>query len=427
MTEAPSRKLIPSFIWMLINEILTKGLNVVAVIYLSRKLSVENFGIYSYVMTIAMYGMIFADCGMLNYGMREYFLRDDRRRFSGMIQTTRLFGAVVFALCSTAAGAFLTTSVEEYLFVALSFLGVILYTLVPEWLYKAVGRTKELAIFNLIGQVLYLIPLFFFLTRIELVSVQTLRVAATCITCLIVWLSTKKLGLLDGIGKISGGSIREAWKGMRSVYQESFLIGLSSFMVLLYYNVDVLILGLFKGMHEVGIYSAYYKFVFVYLTIKGAIVMSLFSRLSLWCRQDFNRFQAITRKVTWLAVIAFIVTAVPGLIWGKEIVTLVFGAKYVVSNYNWILIPLCLSVAFTYLNLLNPTKLLIFSCNKLYFISTSTAAIANVCFNVLLIPRYSYIGAAISTCCSEFVMLCITYFLVSKYLHLNRPSVLRTA
>lgn len=413
MTEAPSRKLIPSFIWMLINELLVKGLNIVAVIYLSRKLSVANFGIYSYVMTLVMYGTIFADFGMLHYGMREYFLQDDPRRFSRLIQTTRLFGAVVFALCSTAAGAFLATSVEEYLFVSLSFLGVILYALVPEWLYKAVGRTKELAIFNLIGQGLYLIPLFFFLTRIELVSVQTLRVAATCVTCLLIWHSTRKLDLLDGIGKISGVSIREAWKGMQSVYRESFLIGLSSFMVLLYYNADVLILGMFKGMHEVGIYSAYYKFVFVYLTIKGAIVMSLFSRLSLWYRQDFSRFQNISRKVTWLAVIAFIVTAVPGLIWGKEIITLVFGAKYVVDNYNWILIPLCLSVAFTYLNLLNPTMLLVASMNRIFLGITSAGAAVNILLNLLLIPSYSYTGSAIATCCSEFLMLCLAKYYVS--------------
>jgi O-antigen/teichoic acid export membrane protein len=163
-------------------------------------------------------------------------------------------------------------------------------------------------------------------------------------------------------------------------------------------------------MHEVGIYSAYYKFVFVYLTIKGAIVMSLFSRLSLWYRKDFARFQAITRKVTWLAVIAFIVTAVPGLIWGREIVTLVFGAKYVVSDYNWILVPLCLSVAFTYLNLLNPTMLLVASMNRIFLGITSAGALVNILLNLLLIPSFSYTGSAIATCCSEFLMLCLAKY-----------------
>ena len=126
MTEAPSRKLIPSFIWMLINELLVKGLNIVAVIYLSRKLSVASFGFYSYVMTVVMYGTIFADFGMLHYGMREYFLQDNQKRFSGLIQISRLLGAVVFAVCGTIAGAFLTTSTAEYVFVTLSFFGVIL-------------------------------------------------------------------------------------------------------------------------------------------------------------------------------------------------------------------------------------------------------------------------------------------------------------
>jgi O-antigen/teichoic acid export membrane protein len=141
--------------------------------------------------------------------------------------------------------------------------------------------------------------------------------------------------------------------------------------------------------------------------------MSLFSRLSLWYRQDFDRFRSITRKVTWLAVIAFIVTAVPGLIWGREIVTLVFGAKYVVSDYNWILVPLCLSVAFTYLNLLNPTMLLVSSMNRMFLGITSAGALVNILLNLLLIPSFSYTGSAIATCCSEFLMLCLAKYFVS--------------
>jgi len=176
--------------------------------------------------------------------------------------------------------------------------------------------------------------------------------------------------------------------------------------------IDRFFLGYYKGEAEVGIYSACYRIGMVMnLLISGFRTAWIPFFLNLK-NEENNKliFSKIFSLFFYTGLFVFLVVA----LFGNEIVRFKIGNFSVLDKAYWggmIILPYIL---FSYLIFGLYTNIYIASyySNKIGFliISSAVGCISNVLLNIILIPRYSLYGAAISTLISYLLMFSTLYY-----------------
>ncbi|MBZ0100118.1 MAG: flippase, partial [Taibaiella sp.] len=198
--------------------------------------------------------------------------------------------------------------------------------------------------------------------------------------------------------------------------KNSFPLSLASTVEFINLKSDAVILGSFKGEAVAGIYNGAYN---VYL---GAVAVP--TAFSAAFYPTFSRVYSTSKqRATRLFRTVFLFTAVCSglfafaLVWfAKDLVSWIYGQEFVSSALP--LIILSCGLPFIILNGLNSCVLISLGRQKLMFYFTSAGALFNVIANIILIPRYSYIGASITTIITEgvvfFAGIGIVYRLLRK-------------
>jgi O-antigen/teichoic acid export membrane protein len=170
---------------------------------------------------------------------------------------------------------------------------------------------------------------------------------------------------------------------------------LASSFAVVYLKIDQVMLGQMVSQSEVGIYSTAVKVSEAWYFVPVVISMSAFPFLvqgkaagEAVCRK---RFQQLYDSLAWISLgVAVIMTFA-----AHFAVVLIFGEQY--ARAGTILAILTWAGVFFFLRealgrWFITENLLIFS-----FITNGIGAVVNVALNIILIPRYAGIGAAIAT------------------------------
>lgn len=203
----------------------------------------------------------------------------------------------------------------------------------------------------------------------------------------------------------------EWWK----ILKVSVFYGGASFMALVYNKADHLILSWLKGDYALGQYGACYRlvgaimgFVFIGTSVAGPYITSIVSKVP-------ERFGDVLRKGILLILGISIPLAAGAAVLSKEIVILVLGRDYIESVCVFkcltLVIPLGALASF-----LGGSLLFSPGHHRRYAISVSIGAIANMIFNISLIPAYEAIGAAIATVIAQASVAGAAIWMGRRYL-----------
>jgi O-antigen/teichoic acid export membrane protein len=99
----------------------------------------------------------------------------------------------------------------------------------------------------------------------------------------------------------------------------------------------------------------------------------------------------------------------------RHIILFVYGQDY--SKSIIVLGILAWFILFKFISYLTGIVLSSINKQKYRMYSQGSAALINLVLNLVLIPKYSYIGAGIATLISEIVLFTLTFIFVSKYFH----------
>jgi O-antigen/teichoic acid export membrane protein len=97
----------------------------------------------------------------------------------------------------------------------------------------------------------------------------------------------------------------------------------------------------------------------------------------------------------------------------ERIILLVFGGKYLASAVP--LSILAMNVIVVSINVFLGNPMIAWGKQKEYAIAISFGALTNIILNFILIPRYSYIGAAFATLLSEVAVFVGLFYLFNKF------------
>jgi len=199
------------------------------------------------------------------------------------------------------------------------------------------------------------------------------------------------------------------WK---STLTEAWPMAAMAISVMIYFRIDVVMISVIQGTTAVGFYSVAYTLSEASTVIPSMLIASLFpilSRLHQASKTSFRDTCAqTTRYLLYLALpMAFFVT-----LWAKPIVPLLYGASFGPSVAA--LQILIWAAAVMYVTMVLGTAFIAANLQRLNMKLTFIGVAVNVVLNVLLIPKYSYIGASFATIVTEASGLALSLVILGR-------------
>ena len=179
-----------------------------------------------------------------------------------------------------------------------------------------------------------------------------------------------------------------------------------------YYSIDMVMLTNIVGDYATGIYNATYKLISVLTLFYSVYSAVIFPVMSKFYKNDVKMLLISYEKSIKYLMIIIIPIAIGTMIYSTDLIHLFYGSEYdgassVLSILIWTVCLLFISGAGN--NLLNASHKEV-SVTKIYLI----AAAFNVVLNLILIPKYSYNGAAITTVLSDILIVAIQTYIIYK-------------
>ena len=184
----------------------------------------------------------------------------------------------------------------------------------------------------------------------------------------------------------------------------------------IYYRIDTFLLSLMANTAVIGWYGAGYRLfdtmVFLPGIVVGTIMYPVFSKLSTSSEETLKL--AIEKSMNFLLFLG-IPMATGLIVAAPNIITFLYNRPEFIHTIP-VLQGLAPGLVFLYANTV-ATSILI-SCNqeRKITILAAVALVFNLGLNLLLIPRYQQVGAAVVTSLTELLLLCVSVVLVPRRL-----------
>jgi O-antigen/teichoic acid export membrane protein len=171
-----------------------------------------------------------------------------------------------------------------------------------------------------------------------------------------------------------------------------------------FFRIDILLLDQLKGATVVGWYSTAYKWIDALLIIPAYFTMALFPLMSRRAEDDrAGLTRAYTTGLRWLVSFALPVAAATTFL-AMPLVRVLAGAEFLPHGATALAIMIWF-LPFSYVNGLTQYALIALDRQRWITVSFVAAAAFNIVANWLVIPHWSYSGAATVTIFSEIVLL----------------------
>lgn len=216
---------------------------------------------------------------------------------------------------------------------------------------------------------------------------------------------------------------RVSWEQIHKLVGQARTFALIMVCVTVYWKADVIMLESMRSRDEVGFYSAAYSFLLISIILIDSFVNSLYPLLANFYENNRERFDLAFKKSLKLVVIVTLPLAITVSLQAREVIFLTFGQSYSASMpalkiLIWTILPYSISQVFAYA--------LVASMNqKLDLIVNFVAMLTNIILNLILIPRYGFMGASIATLISIVVYVAVQIpFIQRKIMRLELPLIL---
>lgn len=177
--------------------------------------------------------------------------------------------------------------------------------------------------------------------------------------------------------------------------KESFILGLAVIAFFGIARIDILLLKLLRDSEEVGIFNAAYTLILSLQFLPIAFVGAIFPILSRFGASSMESLLIAYKRALKLILLFAIPLSALVFFLSDNIINILYGSEFKQS-----VIPLKILIfgtVFSFLNALFDHVLIATNNQKLVTVSNALCFFANIILDLLLIPKYGYIGACIGT------------------------------
>ncbi len=403
-----ARRITANFISLLAAELVSKLVLLLIFIQIARYLGPVDFGKFSFGVALAMIAVVLSDFGFGTLLVRE--ISRDKKNVNKYVSHALLFKAILSIASIGAAIAYLAIFGYDYYTFWLSLILLIFFILQSFTdIFYAVFRAFERMQYDSLMKVIRILLLLFLvlLSIGKNMNMFFISMMFPVTEILIFFLSCAIY-----LKKFHSLRFEIDYGFLGSLARKSSLFFLSLVFTTLLLYVDAIMLERMKGTYEVGIYSAAYNLLlgvtFIPLMFSNAIY-PVFSRYYL---KDKSLLKFAYRKSFQYMLMFGLPITLGIFVYARNIMLFAYGQEYAGSIL--VVQILCWFILLRFINIISGTLLSSIDRQGARVFGQGSVAVINIILNILLIPRYGFLGAAIAVIASESLFLITYYYFIFR-------------
>jgi O-antigen/teichoic acid export membrane protein len=207
------------------------------------------------------------------------------------------------------------------------------------------------------------------------------------------------------------------WEFWKKLTKSAISIGIIFFIVVIYNNLNMVMLGFMASNSEKGYYFAAYN-ILLFATVPTTILQGAFfpnfSR-----RKTHEERDSLMKKYAMILFFVGSIMTVGLFTYADPVVRIAFGDNYIQTP--WTLRILMTGAFFIYISIVYFSPLIAWGKEKTVILANAAGGIINISANFILIPKFGVYGAAAAAVLSEFavlVVLMVIFYKTMKKLYL---------
>jgi O-antigen/teichoic acid export membrane protein len=390
-------------------QVLARLLSLVLVALVARYEPAEALGSYVLVLTLVGFAGVVSDLGLNIYLTRETARQADQQRQRALLGTVLPLKLSLSAL--VLAGLLLLAAVAAFPDATAQLLPLGGLLLVPEavtgTIRAFVNGRQRMEVSGLVDVVMRL-----------------LAVAAS-FPALLMGFGVKAVLLCalgaTLVGAVLYGLVLWRWRdtphwhwapaAWRACLSESYPFALTSLAAMVYSRLDLVLLGLWQDELAIGWYGAAYKLWEAIGLLPASLLEAMFPEMSRLAstQEGRQRLRGLFRTASWAMLGGGLLLAAAGLLAAGTLIPLVYGGN---GSYAPAVFPfrlLICAVPAMFLYLLSGHVLYAVGKQRRVTVAMLAVGLVNVALNLVVIPRWSYLGAAAVALFSEWLLVALLY------------------
>lgn len=399
-------KVLKNYAYNLSYQLLVIILPIITTPYVTRVFSSDDLGTYGYFNSIVTYFILLATLGVANYGTKVIsgHRKEIEKNFWGIYSLQ--LGATVLSLllygvfCLTLP--FMQNPVAYILGLALISKGIDI-----SWLFQGLEDFRKITVRNITVKLVGVISIFLFVK-----SARDLYLYVFLLT------------LFELLGQLSMWLPARQFIGRPHVdleyakrhFKPIILLFLPQVAISLYVTLDRTMLGALASTKDVGIYDQALKLVNILLTLVTSLGSVMLPRVSSLLSSGDHKAVNKMHQMSFLVYNLVIFPIIAGmLIVNDDFIRFFLGQDFQDARYA-IAIMIFRMFFIGWTNIMGIQILIPHDKNKEFMLSTTIPAIVSVGLNLLFLPRFGFIGAAIVSVLTEFLVWLIQLYYTRPYL-----------
>ncbi len=242
-----------------------------------------------------------------------------------------------------------------------------------------------------------LLTLIFLMFSISIIGISIIYVLSFLISLILSFYFLER-----NVFPILRSKIKTTYMG-KELFSFSWPLIFSGFAMLIMGWTDTIMLGFFKTVREVGLYNTALPTAQILYTIPQGLTFLVVPTLTyLLSKKEMDEFKNVYISTTkWVFMLNIVLLSL-FILFPYEIISILFGSEY--ASASTALIILSIGFFINYTIIFTGHMPVIQNRPKLDLLNSSTAALFNIILNIILIPSFGIIGAAIATSISFFIL-----------------------
>jgi polysaccharide transporter, PST family len=393
----PLQRSIANSGWLFFDHIARVGVGFFVGVWIARYLGPSQLGILDYSIAFVYLFSALASLGLNGIVVRELVREPERREetLASAFAMLALAGVISLLLVVVSIVLLRPGDTLVQLLVVLVAVGMIFqsFSVIEFWFKSQVQSKFSVYARNAAFLIVSLVKVFLILSGAPLVWFALAGLAEIALGAFLLLLVFRFRGYRLHLGRASISRCKE-------LLRDSWPAAISCLSIALFLKIDMVMLGEMTGSEAVGIYSAASRISVVWYFLPSVIVSSVFPFIiqaravdsELYLRRVAQLFSLMTALA--LSVIIMIVVSADAL------VDLLYGAPYAAAGP--VLAIHILGCWFVFLGQAQEPWDVAENLMRLAMFRTVSGALINILLNLVLIPHYAAVGAAVASVVSLF-------------------------
>lgn len=407
-TASNFKRILKNASYLVVSDQVSHLISMVQVVIVVRYLGTSGYGVWSVAQSFPGMFLVMTDLGLNSIMLRT--IAKDQSCEKRLVQQVCVLKLVLSFIFLAAMGIILRVFNYEPAVRTYTFLSSIAYALLSfTEVIVAANRARENFTFE---SVLNVSKAILFTLMVIIVALSDLGLRGLVASSIIVSICS----LL--------GCVIYYWK---VIFQDFVLSSIAEYVALIrcalpfaihnivspvFMQIDIIMLSKLSTFESVGIYNAAFRIVAVLYFVPAAINRTLFPGLSKLHGKSQGDFEDLFNKSCRLAALLGLPAALALSVLSEKIVGFVFSTTYLRSAIP--LQTLGLSIFFYYLRLVFSATMYAGNHEKAALAIFAASTALDFGLDYLLIPKFSYQGAAIAALASEAFLFLGYYFFLRK-------------